>query len=407
METTTRKTVVIADRLPALREKITAYNRKAERFNQKPMVLTVGAYILQKISICIGRSAFGGEIMDTFEFPAYEVELSGEVPRINGWKFIAKLETVSGEMVGATIAKTSAMNPQELPKEFRGTVDLRRCDHCGVRAVRKAAFVISKDSEVKQVGSNCLADFCGTQSAEAMLHAAEWPRIVDEFEEIDAEYATSYRPDTFVVRDFLAFVAERVETKGWMPADSADSTAAWARESYMTMASHKAVKPEPKYFEQADAWVAWAQTVEADGDYLHNIKALCAQPCISKKHGNLLASVCRAYDRANRIAEEKAVEVKVLVVAGRRVIRATVISTKVIENNYGSQLKMLVRATDGQKLWGSVPASLTSGSTDSQGRFTPAPVLVGSTVEFTGTVEISDQDVFFGFFSRPSKAKFV
>lgn len=104
---------------------------------------------------------------------------------------------------------------------------------------------------------------------------------------------------------------------------------------------------------------------------------------------------------AREVADRKTAEdaeVKVAVVPGRRVITGTVLGTKVQDSVYGSVTKMLVRADDGQKLWGTVPSALFDGS--------DMP-LRGRKVQFSGTVEASGKDPFFGFFSRPAKACFV
>lgn len=92
---------------------------------------------------------------------------------------------------------------------------------------------------------------------------------------------------------------------------------------------------------------------------------------------------------AKRAAEAEAAA-PVPVVNGRMVIVGKVLSTKVQEGRFGSQLKMLVQADSGFKVWGTVPSSLT--------------VERGDRVQFEAAVTPSNDDPKFGFFSRPSKA---
>lgn len=109
----------------------------------------------------------------------------------------------------------------------------------------------------------------------------------------------------------------------------------------------------------------------------------------------------RAVDQAKRAANAKDVP------TGRITITGTIISTRHADPNdmYGTH-KMLVEGT-GWRVWGTVPRSLTDAlwnSRDFRGALTS---LVGRKVSLTATVTASDKDAAFGFYSRPSKAKFT
>jgi hypothetical protein len=99
-------------------------------------------------------------------------------------------------------------------------------------------------------------------------------------------------------------------------------------------------------------------------------------------------------------------EPKAEVVAGRRALKGTVLGFKTVSSQYGDVTKMIFRTEDGQKVFGTVPRELFR-----QARELDIPggdgqnKLRGAQVEFVATVEVSDTDPFFGFFSRPTKAK--
>ena len=61
--------------------------------------------------------------------------------------------------------------------------------------------------------------------------------------------------------------------------------------------------------------------------------------------------------RKERDAARKATAKPVL--AGRYQVEGTILSTKLVDSNYGSSLKMLVQLADGSRVWGTCPASLT------------------------------------------------
>ena len=124
---------------------------------------------------------------------------------------------------------------------------------------------------------------------------------------------------------------------------------------------------------------------------------------ISDKAASFLGSLLDRIEHAPEIAAEKAAAKAlelanakpVPAVEGRVLVKGEVLSLKEQEGFYGIQLKMLVKAEGGFKLWGSVPSAIR----DSVER--------GSVVEFNAALQKSDNDEYFGFFSRPSKAKVI
>ena len=102
-------------------------------------------------------------------------------------------------------------------------------------------------------------------------------------------------------------------------------------------------------------------------------------------------------EAAKRSAERVAAEAAEAVNAqplptGTVTIEGEVLTTKVQENRFGSELKMLVKGL-GWKVWGTVPRSLEAHR--------------GAVVRFTATVEASDDDPTFGFFKRPRNAQIL
>jgi hypothetical protein len=124
---------------------------------------------------------------------------------------------------------------------------------------------------------------------------------------------------------------------------------------------------------------------------------------ISEKAQNYLGVLLDKIERAPEIAAEKAAakalenanNKPVPVVEGRVTVTGEVLSLKEQESMYGIVTKMLVKNADGWKVWGTVPAAIMG------------EVERGSVVEFAAKVQKSDKDEFFGFFSRPSKAKVI
>ena len=88
---------------------------------------------------------------------------------------------------------------------------------------------------------------------------------------------------------------------------------------------------------------------------------------------------------------------------GRIEITGTVLTTKFQESAYGETLKMLVRADDGWKVWGTVP-SILEIFTDGE---IQRGLQHGDRVRFKAQVTPSDTDTKFGFFKRPTQAEVI
>jgi hypothetical protein len=116
---------------------------------------------------------------------------------------------------------------------------------------------------------------------------------------------------------------------------------------------------------------------------------------ISDAQVGLLRRLVDQIANAGKIAAQRAAEAEAAKplpqFAGRARIQGKVLTTKVVDSQYGSTIKMLVQHADGWKVWGTMPASLDSGCK-------------GAVVAFDAAVQASPDDPKFGFFSRPTKA---
>jgi hypothetical protein len=84
------------------------------------------------------------------------------------------------------------------------------------------------------------------------------------------------------------------------------------------------------------------------------------------------------------------------VVEGKQIIEGMIVSLKTQDSMYGTQFKMLVEVAqeDGVvRLWGTEPRGLNPE--------------IGDRVRFSATVQRSDGDADFGFYSRPTKSEIL
>lgn len=126
---------------------------------------------------------------------------------------------------------------------------------------------------------------------------------------------------------------------------------------------------------------------------------------LSDKQIAAVAKVLQAdADRAAKKAAEKA-EMNP-VAEGKQTISGEVVSVKCQDSMYGSTWKMLVKDDRNFKVWGTIPTAIMNQQDAEGGEDYNAAIsdLVGRRVSFNATVEASDDDKTFGFYSRPTKA---
>ena len=276
--------------LEKLQGMVERLNKRADKLGLDPIALTV-------LGVRDEQDDKGGL------HRSYQVQLTGEAPRLNGWGFVAKLE--HGEE--GNIIRSMPGTEVEVPKEYRTAGPL--CDHCGLKRDRKATYLVRHDDgTMKQVGSSCLADFMGHPD----------PHAVAEFYEAVADVAAAANeaeraPDdepraafAFGTERYLAYVVANIREAGWTSRGRARETlelaTADAAMTDMTSRDYEVPSPEPGDTEEAKAALEWARTELAGrenlSDYEHNLMVATAYDSVPPENAGLVASLIVTYRRA-------------------------------------------------------------------------------------------------------------
>ncbi len=112
----------------------------------------------------------------------------------------------------------------------------------------------------------------------------------------------------------------------------------------------------------------------------------------------------RAAKQAERDAEPKPEQP---LAEGRYVIEGEVVSTKVVDGDFGTSYKILIALDDGNRVYGTAPEYLVESNMGEEGWSGAFLALKGLRVRLTGTVERSPKDENFGFYKRPTKSEVV
>jgi len=127
-------------------------------------------------------------------------------------------------------------------------------------------------------------------------------------------------------------------------------------------------------------------------DLIANLKAYGSWSERQLKFAKSLENYFKNFDFDSEVKKLRGPEPVAEIQEGRYKLSGSILSKKLVESEYGANWKILIRTCDNNKLWGTLPSSITKAA-------------VNQVVEFTATVAPKERG--FGFFSRPSKASIV
>lgn len=295
------------------------------------------------------------------------LRITGEVPRIDGWDFVARVEHHEG--VGNIVSRAPGAERAELPADVR-TAD-PTCDHCKALRRRNDTFVLAKDGAVRRVGRNCLADFLRGGNPEEALRLWSLLSSVRSLLAGAAEEGFGEGgPRDLDTVGFLACTASVIRHRGWLSKGEAYQSGGTATAVTAAFVAGRAptgrgredwdkMQPTDADFEEAGEVVAWASGLEEVNDYLQNLRVAVSIGHVEKRHEGIVASGVMAYRRARecRLEEERVAASGKLpsehvgVVGQRYDFRGlTVTTARSVGSDYGTSLMLVMSDPDGNEL---------------------------------------------------------
>ena len=417
-ETEVTEYKVTAARLPVVRTRFEKLAKRAAKLGVEAPTFT----IVREGALFQRRDDFTGvwvtvpEAESTRVTRCYWVTVQGESPRLpGGWK------------LAATVQHTEVGNAIRAAAEFDATpyrTGTPKCDHCQTSRQRRDTYVVVNEAgEVKQVGSNCIANFLGGVNPEAI--AAYAGSVLDAMSDLDAEaehFSTGIRDRNSVyLPEYLAETVAAIEAHGWLSKGKASfdqtPTASVATNNMFAECrtfpacwkhnvSHRDnAEPTEAQIAEADATLTWCRDHFQDrndlDDYEWNLSVSLLRDWIEPRETGLAASAVQYYRRNIQKAIEEAARKEQRAAAGPAPegrVEVTGIITKIQEREGympGTvDYKMTVLLENGSRVWTTLPAAISQADQ-------------GDTVTFTATFERSADDETFAFGKRPSKARII
>lgn len=319
-----------AANLPRFEKRIQKLIRVAEKLEVPPVSYSIGpARAVQRTIMDVPD----GRVV---KYTVHDVTVSGEAPKLNGWRFAATLQHTEEGLILRTVPGEPELGPFYRSKENEAA--LRRCDHCLMDRRRKDTFVVRQDTDGKLdervIGRSCLRDFLGHRDPHKIADYAEllasFASDAANYEDIEA-FGQGFRAEPAVdIVTFLAACNRRIRADGffiswkWLKEQeeknggypdgrTATSVGAWAdldpegynhgrdRETYVTKKAGAINDDDREYATSALAWVAAEyenKSAEEISEFEHNLKVACASDFVTFRTKGIVAALLPTYRRA-------------------------------------------------------------------------------------------------------------
>ena len=271
--------------------------KRIERMNNKADKLG-----LPRIEMNIGEEEMV-RFKDDYEYwiKYVTIEIGGEIPKVDGWSFIAVLDHTDKGNVIRTFNEDI-----EIPEEYKTTSNY--CDHCNINRYRKDTYLLyNEDSDSwKQVGRTCLKDFTGYKDVEMM--ASFYQDIVEISERDYDELSGGFYQKHFSIKDFVELTAQIVTDHGFISKSRAEEsiqriepTASRVLDQLIYPQLNREITPTEEAKTLAKSSLDWIRSLDLNNisnDYLRNLHLICCKDYIEVRDSGFVASLVTAYERA-------------------------------------------------------------------------------------------------------------
>lgn len=288
-----------------------AFKEKVEKLNRKIRKLGLDFEHFEILADPVGYEFIEDENKPGSGYKIYDILVAGEIIKVDGYEFIARLrhDKGAGVMIDTQPGK-------ECPIEYR-LADNHNCDHCKTRRYRKDTFVLrnAETGEFMQVGRSCLRDFYGHDIDKIAKLAEFWFECCRAATSDDN---SPTNPNSLHLVSYLAYVVREIAEHGWLSrgacygndnmistADSAltrmSDAMGWSSHyGYNAVAQEggATTKEKEEAMEVIAYWDNFENSVESLNDFEYNLSILAKSAYISFKDTGRAAAMVMSYQKA-------------------------------------------------------------------------------------------------------------
>jgi hypothetical protein len=297
------------------------------------------------------RSRGENEYGEVQVYEVVKVTVQGATPKLDGWVFVAVIQHIfENDGYINIIRRVPGQEDVALDESLRTAAPW--CEHCGLSRRRNDTYVVVKDGDIKQVGSNCLGDFTGSLTPQDAARMAEYLIALDEWASgaEDSFLGSGGGAAAVPLVSFMTMTAAVIRVCGW--ASRGKSERGWATADLVSdqffwrnMPQEDRLRPTISDNELAVAAIEWARGESdlpfdpSDNDYLWNLHVAVKQTFLTAREFGIAASLIPAYQRrlAESIEREKLGNSQHIGTVGKKETfeDLTVIDVRAISTCYG------------------------------------------------------------------------
>lgn len=287
---------ILAYNLAALEESFAKLARKAKKLGLEAPAFKVLRYIPEFTN----RLAVPAETI-----PAkYEIEVSGEFPKMSGWNFVGTIEhTEHGNVL-------RAFPNEEISEAYR--MAKPTCDHCETQRNRKDTFLVRNEAgELKRVGRACIKDYLGGNSPAQIAYMAT---LLKEIRLLDEERRTSSGDFGIDTVEYLAFCLACIEFDGYYVSKSkvldGHPGEATSQKAILNMMKTKDrdFQPSKEQIEEAIKLLDWTRSLEANGSFEANLKIVAQKDLLKSRDLGFIACIPVTHARKLDLLKKREVQ---------------------------------------------------------------------------------------------------
>jgi len=233
----------------------------------------------------------------------HEIEVKGEAPKFNGWRFLATIQHTEEGNILSTIPEAP-----EVAAKYRECNPW--CDHCQIMRQRNDTFIVEHEEtkEQKQVGSTCIKDFLGHNSPEKVASMAElyfgFMNLCGEAESLEWGRGSS-GPYRFSLEHFLPYVVHSINERGYVSRkeekESVDGRASTATIAFNTFRPGRGVEhysplqEEIDFAQAARDYVLTSLEGKERNDFEHNLFTIAKLSGIEIRNTGIASYIVQYY----------------------------------------------------------------------------------------------------------------
>lgn len=315
-------------------ENVDEFEARIEKLNKKAKKLNCDLIKLEKTQVIKEKDKKQNLIV------YQEYKLTGNEPKLNGYKIISKLEKNKEQNL------IYNFTDEKTPEQYKTASTY--CDHCKTNRQRKHLFIVKDEtsSEYYQIGKTCLKDFTGHGNPE---HIAQYMEMIKDLEGIEEEYNESIKLERelkyFDLIDFLTMTALVIDKNGWRASGMGvyegkqpTNLHVYDLLRYPDNKDNEEFKKQltNEHKETAINCIKWFTTQDTSNDYFYNCNVIIKEEIVTVNTKGIAASMIHVYLKA----QEKAIIKEVKEKAEKKIINSQYVG------NIGDKIETNVTLTN-------------------------------------------------------------